>query len=498
MPARTLPTPPLRVLVADDIASSRDALAERVRSLGHVCLVARSGMETLQRVAADQPDLLLLDLLMPDLDGFEVTRRVREQVLDRWIPVIVTSALQGEEHFIHALSEGADDYLTRPVSPPLLEAKLRHYSRVLSLQSRLGVLAQRQRAIYEHIADAIVTIDADGLVCEANPAANRLFAACGHPEPDGAPLRDILGATLQELVATGEIDVAVQGGQPLPLGVAASHWSSGAESFTTVALHDLTERRRMEHMKDEFLATVSHELRTPLTSVVGALGLIASGAGGALPAEALELVQVARRNGQRLGRLIDDLLDLTKLEGNQMVLHMRPANLATQISEAVAANAAYARKGGVTLEFEQPAQPAWSVIDTDRFLQVMANLLSNAIKHSHEGQAVQVSLCGVPGGWQVAVTDHGPGIDPAFRARLFGKFAQADSSDRRAQGGTGLGLYISRRLVERMGGSIGAQSQPGQGATFSIVFPAHQESAGAVATSTAADCTPQPLQSIRS
>ncbi len=466
--------PPLTVLVADDIKASLNALAQLVESLGHRTVRAGSGAEALQCVATQRPDIILLDLLMPDLDGFEVTRLVREQVSDRWLPVIVTSSLRGEQHFIHALSRGADDYLPRPVNPPLLEAKLRHYQRVLGLQARLAGLAQRQQAIHESIADAVITVDADGRISEANRTARQLLATT---EPVGETLHSVIGLDLADLPGTRQIELTDRHGQRLPLSVSVGNWSIGPQTYTTIALHDLSEQRRVERMKDEFLATVSHELRTPLTSVIGALGLLTAGVAGPLPAGAQELAAVARRNGDRLSRLIDDVLDLTKLEGNRMALQTRASALDTLMAEAIAANDGYAQRGGVILQWSGTAASPRAFVDPDRFLQIMANLLSNAIKHSRAGQTVRVALYGVPQGWRIDVIDEGPGIDPAFRARLFDKFAQADSSDRRAVGGTGLGLYISRLLVERMGGRIFAESTPGQGSTFSLVLPAHQTGA---------------------
>lgn len=462
--------PVLRVLVADDIEASRSELCALVRELGHEVCAVGSGAAALEQIERTAPDLVLLDLLMPDMDGFEVTQRVRTAVTNRWLPMIVTSSLEGEEHFIQALQSGADDYLVRPIKPALLQAKLRHYARVLGLQSRLALLAQRQRDIHDNILDAVITLDASGLVEESNLAAMRLFGEGGRPL-DGLPCETVLRLPLSELLTQRETALRRADGSSFAAELALSQWTEAGKIRYTIVIRDLTERHHIERMKDEFLATVSHELRTPLSSVLGALGLMASGAAGALPKAALPLAEVAKRNGERLSRLIDDILDLTKLEGNKMVLQLRPAGLDALLEEAVAANRAYAERAGVSLALEpMPASPLVRV-DADRFLQVMANLLSNAIKHSAAGDAVTVSLECAPTALRVKVRDRGPGIDPRFRARMFEKFSQADASDRRAQGGTGLGLYISRMLVERMGGRVDVDSVPGQGATFVVEFP---------------------------
>ena len=461
------------ILVVDDILESRRALCALVTELGHRATGADGGPAALAEVQRRLPDLVLLDLLMPGLNGFEVTRRLRELTGAHWVPVIVTSSLQGDEHVIHALRSGADDYLSRPVNPELLQAKLRHYGGVLALQSRLATLAQRQRDILDNILDPVLTLDAAGGVQELNRAALALRRRDGQPLAPGSPCAAVFGVELPDLLAQRECTVCNHEGHAYPAELGLSEWRENDAVHYTVVLRDLTERRQVERMKDEFLATVSHELRTPLTSVMGALGLIAGGAAGALPPAAVPLAEMARRNGERLGRLIDDVLDLTKLEGDRLALHLRPQRVRPLLREALAANQGYAARNDVTLLLEDgPGGTEPEVaLDADRFLQVMANLLSNAIKHSPAGETVRVALQPQADGVRITVRDRGPGIAPEFRERLFEKFSQADGTDRRAQGGTGLGLYITRMLVERMGGRIAADEAAGEGSAFSLHFP---------------------------
>jgi signal transduction histidine kinase len=398
---------------------------------------------------------------------------VREITQGRWLPVIATSSLQGDEHVIHALRSGADDYLARPVNPALLEAKLRHYGGVIDLQSRLSSLAQQQRDILDNILDPVLTLDAQGRISALNRAALSLHQRSGQALAVGNSCDAVFGVPLQVLLSQRECQVCGPDRLPYPAEPGLSRWHEGGTTHYTVVLRDLTKQRQIERMKDEFLATISHELRTPLTSVMGALGLLAGGAAGTLPPAAVPLAELARRNGERLGRLIDDILDLTKLEGNRMPLHLRPQCLGPLLNEAVAANQGYASRSGAILLLEpvDPASDREVALDADRFLQVMANLLSNAIKHSPAGDVVRVTAQATKTLVRITVRDHGPGISPAFRAHMFEKFSQADGTDRRKQGGTGLGLYITRVLVERMGGRIGVDEVVGVGAAFSLSFP---------------------------
>ncbi|MDC8772999.1 ATP-binding response regulator [Roseateles albus] len=469
----------LEILVVDDILESRRSLADQVGALGHRVVEADSGHAALARLQQRLPDLVLLDLLMPEIDGFELTRRLRKLTGRHWLPVIATSGLQGEEHVIQALKFGADDYLSRPVNPQLLEAKLNHYAAVLALQSRLARRAQRERDILDNILDPVLTLDASGKIEECNRSALALWRQDGTPVRLGDSCLDVFGLPLAELLLRRECLLRRAGGMLVPFELGLSEWhellQAGQQAHYTLVLHDLTEQRQIERMKDEFLATVSHELRTPLTSILGALGLLAGGAAGPLPAPALSLAQVAERNGKRLNGLIDDILDLTKLEGERLQLCLRAQPLYPLLREALSANQGYAERAGVRLLHGLPEQDDGPLLalDSERFLQVMANLLSNAIKHSPAGEAVRLSVTVDPQAVRISVRDRGPGIAPGFRARMFEKFSQAEGGDKRAQGGTGLGLYISRMLLERMGASISAEDSTdgGHGAVFSIDFP---------------------------
>jgi PAS domain S-box-containing protein len=261
---------------------------------------------------------------------------------------------------------------------------------------------------------------------------------------------------------------------------------------------DITERKKVERLKNEFVSTVSHELRTPLTSIRGALGLISGGVSGQLPPQVQSLVDIAFKNSERLVMLINDILDIEKIESGKMHFDIHPVELMALLQQAIEANRAYAAQFDVDLVLEPtlcsssgiPLTEVQVNVDPNRLMQVMNNLLSNAAKFSPAGQTVRVWAEHIQEGIRVCVQDRGPGIPEEFRPRIFQKFAQADSSDTRQKGGTGLGLSISKAVVERFGGSIGFVSQPDQpGTTFfftlpqwqSIVAPAAEEPANGAA-----------------
>lgn len=238
---------------------------------------------------------------------------------------------------------------------------------------------------------------------------------------------------------------------------------------------DISEIKRIDRMKTEFISTVSHELRTPLTAISGALGIVAHGLGGKLPEDAARMIHIAHNNAQRLIRLVNDLLDMEKLVAGKMDFDLQPQKLLPLIQQSMESNAAFAAQYGVTYQLaahvSAAAMNAEVVVDAERLLQVMANYLSNAAKFSPQNDQVIVDINVQPRSLRVKVVDHGPGVPEEFRAQLFQKFSQADASDTRQKGGTGLGLAISKEIIERMGGGAGVESIPGQGASFYFDLP---------------------------
>ncbi|HSN87322.1 MAG TPA: ATP-binding protein [Thermoanaerobaculia bacterium] len=234
----------------------------------------------------------------------------------------------------------------------------------------------------------------------------------------------------------------------------------------------MNEQERLARVQTDFISTVSHQLRTPLTSIRGSLSLLASGVAGPIGETAQQMVDIARRNTERLLALINDLLDIQQIESGGLEVSLREMEVMPLVQQALEDNRTLGSQLGVRFLLARTAPGVCARIDANRFLQVMANLLSNAAKFSPPQGDVEVTVDREDNRLRIAVRDHGPGIPEEFRARVFDRFAQADSSSTRPQGGTGLGLNITKALVERMGGSITFETAMGAGTTFTFELPA--------------------------
>jgi len=236
-------------------------------------------------------------------------------------------------------------------------------------------------------------------------------------------------------------------------------------------LTDVTEKKKIEAMKNDFISTVSHELRTPLTSIRGSLGLIVGGVSGPIPPKAKTMLDIACKNSERLVNLVNDILDISKIESGRMVYRMKTLELSALVAKTAEAMRSYGQSYGVAFDVENAIPGAFVVADEDRLVQVLTNLLSNAAKFSPKGSAARVLAERTDAGLRVSVVDRGRGMPEEFQVRVFQKFAQADLSDGRQGRGTGLGLSICKSMTEQMGGRIGFTSKVGLGTTFWVEFP---------------------------
>jgi len=365
-----------------------------------------------------------------------------------------------------------------------------------ALDRKKGVLAlrdreQRMSAILNNVVDGIVTIDQKGAIETFNPAAEKIFGyasyevigknvKCLMPEPyhgehDGY-LKNYHDTGEAKIIGIGrEVTGRRKDGSTFPMELAVSAMDvSGVRMFTGI-VRDITDRQQADLAKAEFVSTVSHELRTPLTSIKGSLGLIRSGALGALPDKLGSMLDIAYNNSERLVLLINDILDMEKIQAGKMDFNMQAIAVASLLKGAMEANKGYGDTHGVTFQCQCFDDAIKVIGDKDRLMQVLSNLMSNAAKFSPEGERVDLSVARRAGFIRISVKDNGPGIPEEFRESIFEKFSQADSSDTRQKGGTGLGLSITKAIVEKHGGAIGFDTVTGKGATFYVDLPEFAE-----------------------
>jgi PAS domain S-box-containing protein len=363
--------------------------------------------------------------------------------------------------------------------------------RTAALESALGTVRaneQRIATIIETAQDAFVGVGLDGCVTDWNSQAVRMFGWT-RDEVRGRPVAELLvpqrfrpsvGKAIELFHQTGESAlfdrhfervVVNRDGAEFPVEVTTGLAGSGADAFFSVFMRDIAERKKVERMKNEFVSTVSHELRTPLTSIRASLAMLADGTAGELPADIRGLVDIAYESCERLVRLVNDVLDVQKIEAGKMEFRLRAQPLAPLAEHALAAMQGYAGQQGVVLESEWDADTQVAQVDGDRIVQVLENLLSNAIKFSPRGARVTLGLEARDGRARITVSDQGSGIPAGFVERVFQPFAQADGADSRRKGGTGLGLSICKAIVEQHGGEISFTSRENEGATFVVELP---------------------------
>lgn len=336
---------------------------------------------------------------------------------------------------------------------------------------------ERYRGLVDALPDLLYRVARDGTYLDVAPGAS-LDPLAPAADMLGRNLRDFLPPGIADLIQAG-LEEVLASGEPRTLQL---HYDrgSGPRDYETrlsrcgpdeclLVVRDVSERTAADRMKREFVATVSHELRTPLSAIRGALGLLQGPPSAQLGDDAKEMLDIARRNTERLMRLINDILDLEGLESGQLQLSFRTQPLAALAREAVEAMRPLA------LQFDMPltaeiAEVGQVRVDGPRLVQAIGNLLSNAVKFSPARTPVTLTVDRRDAWLRVEIQNGGPGIPEAFQPRIFGQFAQADASDTRARGGTGLGLSITKTLVERMGGRIGFESRPGM-TRFFIEFP---------------------------
>ena len=509
MPGPGGPSEPPSILLVDDNEENLLALEVVLKDFAAGLVKARSGREALKELLVRDFAVVLLDVRMPELDGFETARLVRQRDRSKDTPIIfMTAVYKGELQVHKGYSLGAVDYIVKPFDPDILRAKVgvfvelyRKREEVKSQEALLRRIQgeehrrelaelqeQRNRFFYLSL-NMLCILRFDGTLKEVNTAWE---TATGHPK------RSLLSKPFIEFIHPDDREATLEHWRRLKAGLTeplalenrfqckdgANRWllwsSIGVprEKLIYAAARDITDRKKMEQMKDEFLGVVSHELRTPITIVQTALGSLSDKLAGPLTRDQDRIVGLAHSNTGRLARIVNNILDLSRLESGRAKLELRRLDLKSLVEEVLGSTPVPSSPGAVKLETSIPdALPAVRA-DADMVSQVLHNLLDNALRYARSRVTLAAradvleSGDGRPG-VRLSVADDGPGIAPEGLDGLFSKFHQVN---RPAGGGgykgTGLGLAICREIIGLHGGRIWIESEPGRGAAFHFILPA--------------------------
>jgi PAS domain S-box-containing protein len=486
-------TPKADILAIDDTPENLALLSQMLTEKGYKVRSVTKGSTALRGAKAAPPDLILLDVKMPEMNGYEVCQELKADDRTRNIPVIFISALGDVFDKVKAFQAGGVDYITKPFQVEEVLARLDTHLTIRNLQLQLEA---QNRQLQQEIAEKTAAEDKFAKVFRAcpNPIAiatcqegrfvevnNSFLQMSGYLEAEviGKNINQIYSLSASEIyyqalqksqsqgfVRNQELEFQTKSGQIKTVLLSLELIELGGTKCTLQILNDITERKRLEN---EFISLVSHELRTPMSSTIGALDLLNSGQLGTLSDRGKQILQVAIRNTERLIRLVNDILDLERMKSGKIALQPVKCDLEPLLLQATETMQAMAEKAQVQLQLEADAIEI--KVDPDRLLQTLTNLLSNGIKFTEPGGTVKLKAEIDGDRCHITLRDTGRGIPPDKLQSIFERFQQVDASDSRSKGGTGLGLAICRHIVERHNGKIWVESVLGKGSIFHIDLP---------------------------
>ncbi|AKG20570.1 response regulator [Calothrix sp. 336/3] len=449
---------------------------------------------------ATNPDLLILDVEISGLSGIELCTAVRNHPYWCDLPIIFLTVHNETNTINQVFAAGADDFVNKPIiaselitriSNRLQRSKL--IRRVFQNQQKIQEELRNSQTLCEGIIniadDAIISIDRHQAITIFNSGAEKIF---------GYQAGEVLGKKLDILIPARflkshqnhvrefgnspqqarkmaerrEIFAIHKDGREFPAEASISKLNLGGEIIYTVYLQDVSHRKQIEQMKDEFISVVSHELRTPLTSIHASLGMLASGLIEPESERGKRLLQIAANSTKRLVRLINDILDIERIESGKVRMEKQTCKVENLITEAVNTMQSIANKAQVNLDVTNLSINIWA--DPDRIIQTITNLLSNAIKFSSAGSTVYLAAIQQKDDVLFSVKDSGRGIPEDKKDTIFERFQQVDASDSRKQDGTGLGLAICKSIVRQHQGNIWVESTLGEGSDFYFTIPISQ------------------------
>ncbi|HKW90879.1 MAG TPA: response regulator [Methylomirabilota bacterium] len=498
--------PRARILNVDDYEAGRYARSQVLLRAGFEVIDASTGVDALRLATEAGPDLVLLDIDLPDIDGFEVCRRLRAQRHTHTIPIVhVSPTFLGDRAQDLAYEGGADGYLTDPVEPAVLLATIHSLLRLRRAEEGLRAASRGWQATFDSIGDGICLLSATATVSRCNGAFATLFGlpaaeVVGLPWSEvwrkiggeaESPLPRVERSRQRETVDFPrgpswfrlQVDPALEGETVSGMVCLLSDITIERQATDVrVALFAREQEAREEaeainRAKDEFLAMLGHELRNPL-DVIGSAVRVLESLGDREPSTR-QAREVIGRQVRQLGRLVDDLLDVGRVTTGKISLVRVPVNLAETVGRCV--DGLSASSQALQHEVTVDAEPVWIDADQARVEQIVMNLLSNAVKYTPAGGHIEISVTGDGQTARLAVKDTGAGLAPHMVDRVFDLFFQGERTLDRSEGGLGIGLTLVRRIAELHGGRADAHSAgPGRGSTFSVDLPqrAGPEAAG--------------------
>ena len=481
---------PSKILIVDDEINAVRMLRGLLIPDGYNVLTAHSGAEALTVAMRETPDVVLLDVMMPDMDGYEVCAKLRADLRLANVPILLLTALDDQESRIHGLEAGADDFISKPFDSFELRARLRTITRLNRFRQLYEERARLEAAI-AYAPYGVVLAELDGQILQRNAAFVRLLAPIATeidnfysylPAETALKLKQSIASdpiTLTPLETA--LNVALNPATVVEISFALVPWEG--RRIVHFVVRDLTEAKQFNEArqiaeaanqaKSEFLASMSHELRTPLNVILGMAEILRKKTLGELNRDQQESVASVEESGRYLLSLINDILDLSKIEAGMLQLDIQEAAVRDVVESSLRFVREAAHRKKITLESSYRQEILYLHVDARRLKQILVNLLANSVKFTPEGGHITIEVSQPIDRHQIrfSVQDNGIGIDEKDLPKLFKSFQQIDSALNRKYAGTGLGLSLVKRMTEMHGGTVAVASKPGQGARFTITLP---------------------------
>lgn len=473
---------PYRILVVDDEERLRQVCQRVLGPKGHQVTEAPDGATGLLAIEQDKPDLVLVDLMMPVMDGMEFLAKAREVHPD--LSFVVITGYATLEKAVEAMKEGADDFLAKPFKPQELMLVVDRVLKKVRTVQDMAIEKSRTRVLVNSMTNGVLVVDAEGKVALINPALAKL-TSWENSDPIGMDVSQVIPcdqvAESLNAILNSRFNEAKPEDCQITLGSAEDlvHLQVHCAPFVDgrgnlvgalAVMDDITALKRLDQLKSEVVSMVAHEIASPLSSVLSQLETILKGVAGELTDKQRHLIDRGAKRVEGIINLSKDLLDLAKIEAGTLG-DMETVELEPLLKEAVDINSARAeeKKQNLELELVEGLPPVQGVARA--LWEVFMNLVSNAVKYTPEGGSITVKALPAADGVEVSVADTGFGLSPQDQERVFQRFYRVKDENTRHIVGTGLGLPIVKKVVEDHGGSIKVASEPGKGSTFTVYLP---------------------------